>query len=98
MDHVSGHRILKKILELEVESNKKTFAKAFLTIIEQKFEYLEKLIKSKGVWVFVCLTEKSGLKNKAKKLFKKYKNKLDQSQIGEKTLLGILNKKEQVSS
>ena len=93
MNHMSGHRILKKIIELESENGKIFFTKSFLKVITQKSAYLEKLMKSKGVWVFVSLAEKSGLKNKAKKILKACKNQLSDSQAGERTLLEILNKK-----
>lgn len=93
MDHIGGHRILKKIIEVEAENGKKEFAKGFLEILTEKHEYAETLVKSRGVWVFVSLAEKSGLKNKSKKLFRTLTRLLDKSQAGSRTLLEIINKK-----
>jgi hypothetical protein len=90
MNHGHGHRILKKIIELEVENGGKAFTKGFLKVMKRKEGYLEKLIKSKGVWIFVCLAEKSALKNKTRNLLKKFKESLDKKQSGEKALLDTL--------
>jgi pumilio homology domain family member 6 len=90
MDDNCGHRILKKIIELESDTDNKVFVKNFLKVLNGKTAYLEKLIKSKGVWLFVCLVEKTKLKNKAKNLFRTVREKLDPAKSGEKALLELI--------
>lgn len=95
MDNNTGHRILKKVVEAEVESGSKVFTKAFLQSLTEKGDYVGKLVKSRGVWVLVALVEKSLLKNKCKKLLKGFKGELSKEKAGEKALLeGIMKKGE----
>ena len=49
MNHNVGQRVLKKILEFEAEAEGQTFTKTFIKAIAAKQDYLEKLIKCRGV-------------------------------------------------
>lgn len=90
MDNNCGHRILKKIIELEAETQQNIFTKAYFKAFKSRKDYLEKLIKSRGVWVLVALAEKSSLKNKTKKLLSPLKSQLDSTKSGEKALLDVI--------
>lgn len=93
MDSNVGHRVLKKLVECEKDSGSKVITKAFLKVLKEKKDYVEKLVKSRGVWVFVCLLEKSSLKNKCRKALNGIKSVLSAEKSGEKALLDLLNKK-----
>jgi pumilio family protein 6 len=93
MDNNVGHRVLKKIIEAEVEKNGKIFTKAVFHSLKAKGDYLGKLVKSRGVWVLVSLVEKSSLKNKCKKLIRAFLNVLSMDKAGEKALFENLKGK-----
>lgn len=93
MDSSVGHRILKRLVESEKETESKVLTKGFLKILKERKDYIEKLVKSRGVWVLVSLAEKSSLKNKCRKVLMSVKGVLSAEKSGEKALLDLLNNK-----
>ncbi|CAG9310286.1 unnamed protein product [Blepharisma stoltei] len=89
MDDNISHRALKKIIVLENKNGNKKFAGRMLKNLKEREDYVEKLIKSRGVWVFESLAT-SNIKEEAQEFFRKYQDKLEKSHTGEKALFEAL--------